>query len=238
MTLVGAVGRALVAFGICAIAWYGIKVLLGAIAAGLDKKALQTRRARVAASELARRMSIPTATHVVDADLRSPYGTSTLAAVACDFENAGQPDRAITSWAVFDNSLTAPQRAAMLAWAEAEILKFRTSSTEDLVLGGWHLERSGRWQLLAHAAPVWGAEVDYAATVTLWGPVKAAHASQLVERLREHRASLTPNREDHTHQTDVHFTFSAGSWYEAQLRAKSLSAGLGYPVVRVEVRPA
>ena len=159
MTLVDAVCRALTAFGICAIAWYGIKAFLCVIATGLDRKALQKRRARVAASELAWRMSIPVATHVVDADLRSPYGTSTLAAVACDFESAGQPDRAITAWAVFDNSLTDHQRAAMLAWAEAEILNFRTSSTEDLVLGGWHLERSGRWQLLDHdqleGAPRW-----------------------------------------------------------------------------------
>lgn len=179
------------------------------------------------------RIAMPPA--VVDADLRSDYGSNVLAGIACDIDISGAT---FTALVVLDSSLADHQQTAMRRWAEAEIRGFATSSVADLFRRGWRDDQgAGHWELLSWDGPGWRtSERTYAATAILVGPVERTRGAQIVERLREYEASLEPSQ-DHDHWVDLKFALCAESRWLANMRAISLVEDLGYPLQRLDVLP-
>ena len=207
--------------------------LVGSFIVGalLESRSRRRSQARAAASDAARRVAAAATIRLDDADLRSSYGSNTLARVGCDVDR-----EATIAWTVLDTSLSPDQQITMLAWAEAEIHGFLTSSCDDLVDRGWRNGRPGRWHLLAYDGPAWESNLDYAATVTLRGPIGPAQATHLLARLREHMAGLSPNQ-DQDDWVDLKLALCAETHWQAVVQAVLLTSKLGYAVENVDVLP-
>jgi hypothetical protein len=219
---------------------YGVYVVLtsalalvGSFVVGAlhESRSRRKSQARAAASHVARRVAAAVTTRLDDADLRISYGSNTLARVGCDVDR-----EATIAWTVLDISLSPDQQITMLAWAEAEIHGFLTSSCNDLVDRGWRNERPGRWHLLAYDGPAWESNLDYAATVTLRGPVVPDQAAQILARLREHMAELSPSQ-DQDDWVDLKLALCAETRWQAVMQAVLLTSELGYPIENVDVLP-
>ena len=224
--------RPLVVYGVYAVLTSG-SALVGSFIVGafLKSRSRSKSQARAAASDAARRVAAAVTIRLDDAELRSSYGSNTLARVGCDV------DRETTvAWTVLDISLSPDQQITMLAWAEAEIHGFLTSSCNELVDSGWRNERPGRWHLLAYDGPAWESNLDYAATLTLRGPIGPDQAAQILARLREHMAGLSPSQ-DQDDSVDLKLALCAETRWQAVMQAVLLTSELGYPVENVDVLP-
>ena len=224
--------RPLVVYGVYTVLTSGL-ALVGSFIVGafLERRSRRKSQARAAASDAARGVAAAMTIRLDDADLRSSYGSNTLAQVGCEADR-----EAPIAWTVLDTSLSPEQQITMLAWAEAEIREFLTSSCDDLIGRGWRNERPGRWHLLAYEGPAWESNLDYTVTVTLQGPIGPDQAAHMLARLGEHLAGLSPSK-DQDDWVDLKLALCAETRWQAFMQALSLTSELGYSVQNVDVLP-
>lgn len=217
--------------GVSFVSICGLHVFCMKVGAHRERQTRRLRQAEVAASELARLRSIPVLTEVIDIDVQGAIGGSILAGIACKVRRS---PAAITVRVALDKSLSGHERAAMLSWATEEVDNFPISSGEDLRLRGWHYQGDGYWVLFHDDGLSFDGSLEFAATATVRGLVGPDQAAEIVERLREFTGSVKLTEDG---VVEVHFTVCAESWYDALVRARSLTGELGYPVLNIDVLP-